>query len=78
MEKEYLFYLYISWEKEKVVVISHNSKMSKDLKKKKQEWRMPTCEFSMREQSWKTGSAEGRVDWAWSTDSLWTMWVKDI
>ena len=35
MEKEYLFYLYISWEKEKVVVISHNSKMSKDLKKKK-------------------------------------------
>ena len=34
MKKEYLFYLYISWKKKKVVVICHNSKMSKDFKKK--------------------------------------------
>ena len=31
---------------------------------------MPTCKFSMREQSWKTRSAEGRADWAWKSQPL--------
>ena len=31
---------------------------------------MPTCKFSMRQQSWKTSSAEGRVDWAWNRQPL--------
>ena len=77
MKKEYPFYLYISWKKEKVVVIADNSKMRKDFFLK-QEWTVPICKFNIKEQSWKTGLVEGRVDRAWNTDSLRRAWVKDI
>ena len=77
MEKEYLFYLYISWKKEKVVVISHNNKMSKDFKKKNQNGECPPVNLPVN-LVW--GSRAGRQ--AGQTepeiDSLWTMWVKDI
>ena len=77
MEKEYLFYLYISWKKEKVVVISHNNKMSKDFKKKNKNGECPPVNLvwgsrAGRQAQLKAGQTEPEID------SLWTMWVKDI
>ena len=73
MEKEYLFYLYISWKKEKVVVISHNNKMSKDFKKKNKNGECPPVNLVWGSRAGRqAGQTEPEID------SLWTMWVKDI
>lgn len=57
MLKEYLFYLYVSWKKEKGVVIVDNSKMRKDFFFFLQEWTVFFCNLIINEHSKKIGLA---------------------